>query len=467
MRTQFSLFATSIAILTTIACGSSESWRSQSAKPNATANPAELSLATPTAYAPTLGATPWPTIHQNDRGTKEGGDGPLAPKTFDRYTGTDSILMTVGNKYLYHQGLLDTKIRLFDPKAVKSGPIREFDLGNPWPVAGGGNIDQYGNSWWTGGSVLIRLNEDITKATYSGDLLKALPAGATPPTLFNSVNFLSDGTVLVSTMQEWAFLIDPTPAVDGKFPVRSAVSKLSFTYRGEQIIKETDSYGPRPIIDTDGGIYLVSSHALAKITYNKTSKSFDREALWMFRNPQNLTETGSNMAVSNPVVVGPYVCTVTDPEVSTLFQEVYCLDRQTGELKHRFQPFDKPDISAAHTLGAIEATQELFVIADDSGDKGGVAGFSLKTGKKLWPNVPLKKVSDSLVLSASKRRLYVTASGTRRGTIDLHAVDIDSGATKVIDTILTLRDPLSSLGAIDANGSLFFPLPGGFTRYHD
>ncbi len=420
-------------------------------------------------YVPVLGKAPWPCIHQNLAGTKESPlPGPTRPRGKDTATAAPTILMTLGNYFLTAQIAGSSKLRLYDPANLSRGSLKQFDLSAPFPLAGGGTLDQNENTWWTGslptepgkGGRVVRLTRDFSQAVYSEQPASHLPAGAAPITSFNTVSFVG-GQILVGTMSPYLFFVSPQINAAGVFPWKETIDKRQFTLRGTPIISPSETYGPRPVQDGDGYVYINSSSSLLKLSYNARLGTFDREVVWAFRNPDS-----SNLAVSNPVVVGAYVCVATMPASAAQYQQIYCLDRRTGALKRNFQPFPEPGIGAAHTLGTIEATQQLFTIAQSADGGGGVASYDLSTGKKSWPNVTLDNVSASFVVSAASRRLYIMATGRAGRGFELIAVDTDRGTQTVIDAFPSLGKPLPSLGALGPDG-LYFPGLTNFSRYED
>ncbi|MEZ4251872.1 MAG: PQQ-binding-like beta-propeller repeat protein [Polyangiales bacterium] len=410
---------------------------------------------------------PWPMIHQNGRGTKEGvGGGPSVGRVREEGGAGTPILLLVGDELVYQQTAGSSVIRAFARGDVTT-EVASIDIGAPWPIGGGGNVDQDRRIWWNGrdadgNMAVVRVEGSLTAPVYSAPL--TIPSGERGVS-YNAITFLPDGALLVGTMSPYLFVVESEVGADGRFALRETFTKQEFRTADDRVVfSEAASYGPRPVEDPDGEhFYVNDSLVLAKLRYDAASGTFDRTVAWVFEGPEGAR---ANLAVSNPIVVGDSVCVATEPLVAEDSQRVHCVDRETGTLRFSVTPFPRAGISAAHTLGAIESRGWVFSIARSEDGGGGVAGFSLATGEPLWPYVELDQVSESFVIAPDDLRLYVASmeAGTRR--FEIRAVDLTNGSSRAIYAATSVRSPSPALGALGGD-NLYFPTPNGFVRIED
>lgn len=422
---------------------------------------------------------PWPVIHQGDKAHKAvPGVGPESDDlVIDHWLSTEPLVTVVGQDYLYQQGFGTPELRLFDLENMSQGPIKRVLLPGIWPAAGGGVVDTCGNTWWTATDRLYRVNRDFTEVIASQSLLLQMD-NPNLSLLTNAVSILPDGNLMVSTMQKHVFIVGHETNPNGQLPLIATQDLSQFRREDGTQFDNLGLFGSlvgfiyRPVTEGDGSYFFLSNRHLFKVQYDAQQERLVEEVEWAFEFPN-----GENPS-ANAMIVNDLVCVATQPAPGNRdgMQHVYCLDKVSGALVYDLVPFPVPGAKSAHTLGAIEEDNMLFTIADTrDSNSGGVAGYDLRTGEKLWPNVTLPNVSQSFAIAKGNRKLYIISQDSIFNKINLHVIDVDSGDERVLvelSSILTdllpIRlPPLASLPVVGHNGNLYYTWPNGMTRIQD
>ncbi|MFT5203887.1 MAG: hypothetical protein ACI9C1_003290 [Candidatus Aldehydirespiratoraceae bacterium] len=405
-----------------------------------------------------LSDSAWPVIHQSNAGIKQSAAaGPSVDASAEFYEGPRPVLTVIGPNYLYYQAAQLPELFAFDPADIASGPVHSVEVDGSFPLTmGGGLVDSEAHVWWIIDGHVVRFDETLSTSTSSTELLA--PDGSVVRGI-NGLTLLADGNLLVTSMSNYAWIVSTTLEPDGKYEVLQQIDLQMVTADGVPIWADESTFSPRPVTADSQNVFLSGGTWLARLAYDPATQTLSTDAAWAFQS----LEPGSVLVESNAALVGDQVCITARPGPTTL-QQVYCLDQELGELNATLTPFpDAPGVSALHTLGAIEATETLFVLGNDDQGRGGVSAFDLGTGENLW-TASLNNVSEAFVVSAPDHAVFIAHRHNPESPFSIVAIDATSGeVTTVFEDENLDRNPTGHLASLGPDG-LYYPVPTGMVR---
>lgn len=481
LHSQLTTLPVAFCALFLLACGSESSQTVIVESPQIDTPPATTNIPenTPITHFPentpiSLAQSDWPVIHQNNAGTKASEfETPMDSRvSIDKWTLPNStVLSLIGDNYIYHQAATGGKISAFKVDDLAQGPVHEMDLEAVFRT-GGGLIDSNKRLWWTADDKLVRLDEDLSGAILSQAMQPTIAdslAGSDFPYI-NGITLLSDSNILVTSVGQYAWIISTTVNENNELPIVQQINWQDLTVNGSSILAEETRFSPRPIIDEEGNIVIVSVNYMLKLNYNSTTRNFDSEVLWAFANPENISEpNASSLAISHAVKINDLTCVASAPMDIQNVQQVYCVNAQNGQLAHHFEPFPAAfGARALHTLGGLSQENWLVTIVNSNDNSGGMRVYDLHTGLALGERITLNNISEAFVISTQNKHAYISHK-IAENEMAVLAVDLKAGSvTHVYQTELT--DPRSissnlapSLSAMGEQG-LYIPLPDGLIR---
>jgi outer membrane protein assembly factor BamB len=445
------------SIMLTAACSSGDGSSVAQEVDVIPAAPPEIDTSVPVL---SLSESAWPVIHQNNSGSKESACcGPFsAGASAQFYEGARPVLTLIGPNYLYFQAAQVPELLAFDPDDISSGPVFTTAVDGTFPLTmGGGLVDSQDNVWWIINGRVVRFDETLSSSTAS-DVLLATDGAVVKG--INGLTLLDDGNLLVTSMHENAWIVSTTENEDGVFPVLQQINLQNFTSQGELIWEGETGFPPRPVTMGEGSVFLVGGDWLVKLAYDSVDRVLQNEVVWSFLNP---AEASSNLVKSNPVLVGDKICVTGGPN-GISEQIVYCLDQITGALIHTLTPFPGSlGVTALHTLGAIESTQTLFALGNDSSGGGGVTAFDLADGEPLW-TASLNNISEAFAVEAQTHRLFIAHRQDVQSPFSIVSIDAFDGTVTTVFADSSLQgNPTGHLASLGPGG-LYYPIPTGMVR---
>lgn len=430
-----------LALLT--ACGSQE----------------DLPPDTDTTIAPKIANTDWPVIHQNNAATKDSiSDGPTGASAtdVDAWSGAaNTVLLLLGETYLYQQPGQDSHIYAYDPNNVAAGPVHQADLGVNFPDMGGGIIDDQGKIWFNLKDRIVRLSEDLSTAVYSEHMGDTFPNIAAPGN--NGMTMFSDGNILSTSTTKNAWLVSTQKNANDVFPVLAYYDFTEIQYMNEAILANETAFFPRPVVDENDEFIIMTENYMLKLKYDPTNQKIDTNALWAFKNPENTTTKRSSIGISHAVVMGDLACAGTGPLTNSVTMKVYCVDYSTGALRQTYEPFpNAPGASALHNLGGFRDTNTLVAIANDSDLNAGIALLDLNLNAPIGEPIFLNNISESFVLAGGNHQIYIVKRDTNSAPYQLLAIDAETRQQSVLYESPTTGNIRPGLGAVGKQG-LYFP----------
>lgn len=424
----------------------------------------------------------WPVIHANDAATKV--SAVRGPGSSARYelvgSGAGapgaSMLSIADSQYLYAQADPSAGSILRAFRRDPSGSLivdAQADLGAPYPQTGGGAIDTLSRVWFTkSGGRLIRFCAGLQAPVESGPLATNIPA-ANRPTNFNSVTLMIDNTVLVGTMDPWLFVVGSEPDSTGKLPLLATLDFLTMTDRtGTAVLAGETNFNSRPVTERIGGkqyLYQVSRNYLTKLVYVPASRSLS--IVWATKVPK---PSDATLAVSNPIIVGAWVCATSHPAnaTSSSRQRVVCLDKNTGQPTRTMTAFPNAPRGAQawHTLGSFVGSNGrpyVVTILTTTDASGGIAALDLTSGKVAWV-YNTANISESFAISQSRAMVYFTRRTSPSTPFQIVGLDLATGQPKLtLDIAETTAMPSKVLPSLLSNGDLIYPVAEGLIRVTD
>lgn len=421
----------------------------------------------------TLANSDWPVIHQNNATTKSS----AFPAPTDNHVVTDkwqssasSVLYLIGENYLYNQAATGGVISAFIPDNLAQGPVHQIDLAAEFRT-GGGMIDSNHRLWWTANDRLVRVEQDLSGAVFSQPMLPSIAdeLGNADFPYLNGTTLLPDSNILVSSVGQFAWIINTTQNTDREFSIVNQLNWQNLTLNGQPILVNETRFSPRPLINEDGDIVIVSYNYMLKLHYNSATQNFDNEVVWAFANPENDAENVSSLAVSHAVQINGLICVASAPQTLANVQQVYCVDEQNGQLVYQFEPFPTAfGAGALHTLGGLNKENWLVSIANTSDNSAGMHTYNLDTGQEVSGIVHLNHISEAFVISEANKHAYISHK-IAEDQLAVSAVNLETGLSTEIYTS-SFNDPRSifsglapSLSALGKHG-LYIPVPDGMVR---
>ena len=277
----------------------------------------------PAVVIPKIASSDWPVIHQNNQSTKDTlmlGPEVLDESKVDEWLTFNTVLLLLGENYLYQQPGQDTSIYAYDPNNLSAGPVFRVNLGASFPDVGGGIIDYSGNLWFNLQDRIVRLSEDLSSATYSEHMADTFPATVTPKN--NGMTLFSDGNILSTSTGKDAWLVSTAVNENNEFPVIIYFDFTQLQLNDEFILADETQFSPRPVLNDNDEFIIMSESYMVKLRYDAELKTIDNNIIWAFRNPENNTSIQSTIAISHAVIMADKTCAATGPlsNVVTMLQ---------------------------------------------------------------------------------------------------------------------------------------------------
>lgn len=395
-----------------------------------------------------LARSGWPMIHCTPAGTKKSLlPGPISDDVeIEHFQGeSSSIVITIDDDLVYYQQAQNT-IDCFSVDDFGK-PLNTVDLNATFPAVGGNVVDREGHVYFTRFGQLIRFDRGLKNPVVSENLE---PADA----LYNGVGFMIDGNLLV-TSTRFAHVVSPRARKGGKLPVLSTTDLRQSAVDGVPTFASR-MFGPRPVYDDQGGVYMNGLDYLAKLTYAPQITKLQTMPQWAFRCPQ----AGGNLTLANPMLVGDNVWTISNPPADQPMQ-LYCVAQNNGALVGQCTPFPTAlGQTSAHTLGAVPSANLILAICDTADRSGGMVAIDSRTLDVRW-RLPLSQISQAFAISEASGVAYISAWSADERRIDFLSIRLEDGQPTILTSVASDSAPPASLPSVGPGGNLFYPTSDG------
>jgi hypothetical protein len=421
----------------------------------------------PVVIIPKIASSDWPVIHQNNQSTKDNltvGPEVLDQSKIDEWLTSNTVLLLLGENYLYQQPGQDTSIYAYDPNNLSAGPVFQVNLGVSFPDVGGGIIDDNGNLWFNLQDRIVRLSEDLSSPTYSENMEDTFPGTVFPKN--NGMTLFSDGNILSTSTGKDAWLVSTAINENNEFPVLAYFDFTQLQLNDEFILADETQFNPRPVLNDNDEFIIMSESYMVKLRYDTELKTIDNNIIWVFKNPENSNSIQSTIGISHAVIMADKTCAATGPITDAVTMKVYCVDSGSGVLLNEFEPFpNAPGARALHNLGGFRDTNSLVAIVNDTTGNGnaGVAVFDLTQNSQVGESVLFNFISESFVLAAGNQRIYLAKRDSLEEPFQILSIVVSTGEYTTIYESDASGPPRAGLGAVGEFG-LYFPTPEGLVH---